>query len=99
MTSHDPTAPAGEPDITVPAGTIGTAAEVLALISELIASEPDVTAAVARFLAGKDARPLPATAWLITSISGLAAKLDGVLAAEGIACDRGLARYQKAPAR
>ena len=99
MTSHDPAAPAGEPDITVPAGTIGTAAEVLALTSELIASEPDVTAAVARFLAGKGARPLPATTWLITSISGLAAELDGVLAAEGIACDRGLARYQTAPAR
>ena len=99
MTSHEPTAPAGEPDITAAAGTTGAAAGVLALISELIASEPDVTVAAARFLAGQGASPLPATTWLITSISGLAAKLDGVLAAEGIACDRGLARYQKAPAR
>jgi hypothetical protein len=87
-----------DPEIAVSAWTIGEAAEILALISELITAEPAVTAAIARFLDRKGADLLPAASWLTASISQLAAQLDDALAAEGISIDRGLARYWRPPA-
>jgi hypothetical protein len=97
MTGGTAAAAAGEPDITVPAGTTG-AAGILALISELIAAEPDVTAAAARFPDGKGASPLPAVSWLTASISQPASEPGQIPAAGGIARDRGLARYWRPPA-
>lgn len=87
-----------DPRIMVSAWTAAGAAEVLALIGGLIAADPAVTAAIARFLAGKGADPLPAAAWLTASISEAAAALDEALAFEGISPDRGLARYWLPPA-
>jgi hypothetical protein len=85
----------GEPEIAVSAGTAGHAAEVLALIGELIAAEPPVFAAISRFLDAKGADQLPATGWLIDSISDLASQLGGTLEAEGISVDRILPRFRR----
>jgi len=99
MTITDPAGLADEPDITAPAGTIGAAAEILALAAELIDTSPGngIQAQIAAFLDRKGAEPEPAAAWMITSIRVLAAELNAVLAAEGIACDRRLARYWRRP--
>jgi len=77
----------GEPEITVSAGTAAHVAEVLALIGELITAEPPVFAAISRFLDAKGADQLPATEWLIGSISDLASQLGGTLEGEGISVD------------
>ena len=54
MTSARPRTPAGrddfEPQVSVSAGTAGQACEVLALVSELFAADPAVSAAAFRFL-------------------------------------------------
>jgi hypothetical protein len=44
-----PAVPQDEPDAAVPAGVIGEAAEILALISGLLAAEPEAGTAAARF--------------------------------------------------
>lgn len=84
-----------EPEIAVSAGTAGQAAEVLALIGELIAAEPPVLAAIGRFLDAKGADQLPATGWLIDSISDLASQLGGTLETAGISVDRTLPRFRR----
>jgi hypothetical protein len=84
-----------EPEIAVSAGTAGQAAEVLALIGELIAAEPPVFAAIGRFLDAKGADQLPATGWLIDSISDLASRLGGTLETAGISVDRTLPRFRR----
>jgi hypothetical protein len=84
-----------EPEITVSAGTAGHAAEVLALIGKLIDAEPPVFAAISRFLDAQGADQLPATEWLIGSISDLASQLGGALEAEGISVDRILPRFRR----
>ena len=83
-----------EPEITVSAGTAGHAAEVLALIGKLIDAEPPVFAAISRFLDAQGADQLPATEWLIGSISDLASQLGSALEAEGISVDRILPRFR-----
>ncbi len=97
MTFTMPAVPADEPDVTVPAGTIGEAAEILALLSGLLAAELEAAAAAARFLDRKGACPLPAASWLIAGTGRVAGELEEILAAEGIACDRFLARYWRRP--
>jgi hypothetical protein len=87
-----------DPQISVGMFTAGEAAEVLALISELIRAEPAVTAAITRFLDRKGADPVPATAWLTAAAGELAARLDAALAFEGVSVDRALARYWRRPA-
>jgi hypothetical protein len=84
-----------EPEITVSAGTAGHAAEVLALIGKLIDAEPPVFAAISRFLDAQGADQLPATEWLIASITDLATQLGGALEAEGISVDRILPRFRR----
>lgn len=84
-----------EPEITVSAGTAGHAAEVLALIGKLIDAEPPVFAAISRFLDAQGADQLPATEWLISSISDLASQLGGALETEGISVDRILPRFRR----
>ena len=84
-----------EPEIAVSAGTAGQAAEVLALIGELIAAEPPVFAAIGRFLDARGADQLPATGWLMDSISDLASQLGGTLETAGISVDRTLPRFRR----
>ena len=45
----------------------------------------------------KGAEPRPAADWMITSVRRLATQADAILAYEGMACDRGLARYWRRP--
>jgi hypothetical protein len=89
----------GEPQAEVSIWTAGEAAEILALIGELIAQDPAVTAAITRFLHRKGADPGPAAAWLTASITRLAGELDAALAFAGFAVDGGLARFWRRPAR
>jgi hypothetical protein len=86
-----------EPDVAVPAGTIGEAAEILALAGELIAAEPGIAAAAARLLESRGADPGPAASWLLAGFSRVAGELEAALAAGGVACDRVLARYWRRP--
>jgi hypothetical protein len=91
-----PGVPAGEPDVAVPAFDAGEAAEILALISGLLAAEPAASAAAARFLAARGADPLPAAlAWLAEGAGRLAGELEAALSYAGIACDRVLDRYRR----
>ena len=89
--------PAGEPDVAVPAFDAGEAAEILALVSGLLAAEPEAGTAAARFLEARGADPLPALSWLIEGAGRLAGELDAALSHEGIACDRVLPRYWRRP--
>jgi hypothetical protein len=94
-----PAAGQDEPEISVPVSVIGDAAELLALAAELIDSSRDglIRARIEALLDAKGAEPGPAAGWMITSVNALARKADAILAFEGIACDRGLARYWRRP--
>jgi len=92
-----PAVPQDEPDAAVPAGAIGEAAEILALISGLLAAEPEAGTAAARFPGAMGADPLPALSWLTEGAGRVAGELEAALAAEGIACDRVLPRYWRRP--
>jgi hypothetical protein len=92
-----PAAGQDEPEAAVPAGAIGEAAEILALISGLLAAEPEAGTAAARFLGAIGADPLPALSWLTEGAGRVAGELEAALAAEGIACDRVLPRYWRRP--
>ena len=81
--------------VAVSAGTAGQAAEVLALIGELIAAEPPVFAAIGRFMDTKGADQLPATGWLMDSISDLASQLGGTLETAGIERGPRLPRFRR----
>jgi hypothetical protein len=89
----------GEPEISVPVSVIGDAAELAALVAELIDTSPGgaVRAEIEALMDRKGAEPGPAADWMIASVSALARHADAVLAFEGIACDRGLARYWRRP--
>lgn len=91
------TVPQDEPEITVPVSVIGGAAELLALVAELIDTTPGAREQVEALMDGKGAEPGPAADWMIASIAALARQADAILAFEGIACDRGLARYWRCP--
>jgi hypothetical protein len=84
-----------DPEISVPVSVIGDAAELMALVAELIDASRDgvVRARIEALLEAKGAEPGPAADWMITSIRRLAREADSILACEGISCDRGLARY------
>ena len=86
--------PAAEPDVAVPSFD---AAEILALVSGLLAAEPEAGTAAARFLEARGADPLPAATWLIEGAGRLAGELDAALSHGGIACDRVLDRYRRQP--
>lgn len=88
-----------EPEISVPVSVIGDTAELMALVAELIDSSRDgvVRARAEALLEAKGAEPRLAADWMITSIRRLAREADSILACEGIACDRGLARYWRLP--
>jgi len=86
------TVPADEPDAAVPAGTIGEAAEILALAAALLAG-PEAGLAAARFLEAAGADPLPALDWLTAGAGRAAGELEAALSYAGIACDRVLPRY------
>jgi|SRR6266478_1677201 len=92
-----PAVPDDEPDVAVPAGSIGEAAEILALIGGLLAAEPEARRAAAGFLEAAGADPLPALSWLTEGAGRLAGELDAALAAEGTECDRVLPRYWRRP--
>ena len=89
-----------DPHIEVSACTIGEAAEILALVGELlrVSSGTGLRTQLARFLRGKGADPAYATDWLVSRIPALAAELHGAVAAEGISIDPGLDRYRGAGA-
>ncbi len=89
--------PPAEPDVVVPAGTIGEAAEILGLLGGLLAAEPEAGTAAARFLDASGADPLPALSWLAEGAVRVAGELGAALAAEGVACDRILPRYWRRP--
>jgi hypothetical protein len=86
-----------EPEVTVPVLVIGGAAELLALVAELIDTAPGARTQVEALLEAKGAEPGPAADWMLASVSALARRADAILAAEGIACDRGLACYWRRP--
>jgi hypothetical protein len=92
-----PAAGQDEPEISVPVSVIGDAAELLALVAELLDTAPGAREQVEALLDAKGAEPGPAADWMITSVNALARKADAILAFEGIACDRGLARYWRRP--
>jgi hypothetical protein len=88
-----------DPEISVPVSVIGDAAELMALVAELIDSSRDgvARARIEALLKAKGAEPGPAAGWMITSIRRLAREAESILACEGISCDRGLARYWRRP--
>lgn len=94
-----PAAGQDEPEITVPVSFIGDAAELLALVAELIDSSRDgvIRERIEALLDAKGAEPRPAADWMIASVGALARQAEEILAFEGIACDRGLARYWRRP--
>jgi hypothetical protein len=92
-----PGASQGEPEITVPVSVIGDAAELLALVAELIDPAPGARGQVEALMDRKGAEPGPAADWMIASVNALARAAEEILAFEGIACDRGLARYWRRP--
>jgi hypothetical protein len=88
-----------EPDISVPVSVIGDTAELLALVAELIDRDWVIRERIEALLDAKGAEPGPAADWMITSVGRLARRAEAILAYEGMACDRGLARYWRRPAR
>jgi hypothetical protein len=92
-----PAVPQDEPEVFVPAGAVGEAAEILALVAGLLAAEPEAGMAAVRFLEAKGSDPLPALNWLAEAAGRLAGELEAALSYEGIACDRVLARYRGKP--
>jgi hypothetical protein len=92
-----PAAPPDEPEISVPVSVIGGTAELLALIAELIDTAPGSRGQVEALLGRKGAEPGPAADWMIASVRALADQAEEILAFEGIACDRALARYWRRP--
>jgi hypothetical protein len=94
-----PAVPQDEPEIIVPVSVIGDAAELLALVAELIDTAPGgaVRMEIEALMDRKGAEPGPAADWMIASVNALAREADAILAAEGIACDRGLACYWRRP--
>lgn len=90
----------GGPQVAVDAETAAGAAEILALVGELlrVSSGTGLRTQLARFLRGKGADPAYATDWLVSRIPALAAELHGAVAAEGISIDPGLDRYRGAGA-
>ncbi len=88
--------PQDEPDAAVPAGTIGEAAEILALVGGLLA-DPEAGKAAAWFLDAAGADPLPALSWLMEGAGRVAGELEAALSDAGIACDRILPRYWRRP--
>ena len=93
-----PAALQDEPEVTVPVSVIGGAAELLALVAELIDTTPGARGQVEALMDRKGAEPGPAADWMIASVTALARKAEQILAYEGIACDRGLASYWRRPA-
>ena len=93
-----PAAGQEEPEIIVPVSVIGDAAELAALVAELIDTAPGIRGQVEALMDRKGAEPGPAADWMIASISALAGRAEEILAFEGIACDRGLACYWRRPA-
>jgi hypothetical protein len=92
-----PAAPQDEPEISVPVSVIGDAAELMALVAELIDAGPGAREQVEALMDAKGAEPGPAADWMIASVGALARQAEEILACEGIACDRGLARYRRRP--
>jgi hypothetical protein len=88
-----------EREVSVPVSVVGDAAELMTLVAELIDSSRDgvIRTRIEALLDAKGAEPRPAADWLITSVRRLAREADAILAYEGIACDRGLARYRRRP--
>ena len=92
-----PAAGQDEPEISVPVSVIGGAAELLALVAELIDTAPGIRGQVEALMDRKGAEPGPAADWMIASVNALARAAEEILAFEGIACDRGLARCRRRP--
>ena len=92
-----PGASQGEPEVTVPVSVIGDAAELLALVAELIDTAPGARGQVEALLDRKGAEPGPAADGMIASVNALARAAEEILAFEGIACDRALAGYWRRP--
>jgi hypothetical protein len=88
-----------EPEISVPVSVIGDVAELMTLVAELIDVSRDgvIRGRIEALLDAKGAEPGPAADWMITSVRRLAKEADAILACEGMACDRGLARYWRRP--
>jgi hypothetical protein len=88
-----------EPEIRVPVSVIGDAAELMALVAELGEASRDgvIRERIEALLEAKGAEPRPAADWIITSVRRLAREAEGILSCEGIAADRGLARYWRRP--
>ena len=88
-----------EPEISVPVSVIGDAAELMTLVAELVDASRDgvIRGRIEALLEAKGAEPRPAADWIITSVRRLAREAEGILSYEGIAVDRGLARYWRRP--
>lgn len=86
-----------EPEVTVPVSVVGGAAELLALVAELIDTAPGAREQVEALMDRKGAEPGPAADWMIASVWALARQAEEILAYEGMACDRGLAAYWRRP--
>jgi hypothetical protein len=94
-----PAASQGEPEVSVPVSVIADAAELAALVAELVDTAPGgaVRAEIEALMGRKGAEPGPAADWMIAAAGALARQAEEILACEGIACDRGLARYWRRP--
>lgn len=94
-----PAGPQNEPEVSVPVSVIGDAAELMTLVGELIDASRDgvIRERIEALMDRKGAEPRPAADWMITSVRRLATQADAILAYEGMACDRGLARYWRRP--
>ena len=79
--------------------SIGDAAEILALVAELLASAaaPGCAPSSPGSCTARAPTP-PRDDWLVSRIPALAAELHGAVAAEGISIDPGLDRYRSAGA-
>jgi len=107
MSLSVPAVPQDEPEVFVAAGIVGEAAEILALVTALLAAAlrarvpavlgaaPETLTAAARFLETQGADPLPALDWLAGGAGRLAGELEAALSFEGIAVDRVLPRYRR----
>ena len=93
-----PAVPQDEPDAAVPAGAIGEAAEILALVSRAARRRAGSRHGGRPVPGPPGRRPAARPGLAMRRPAGpLATRLEAALAVEGIACDRVLPRYWRRP--
>src|ERR1700678_4771622 len=77
-----PAAPQDEPEVSVPVSVIGDAAELLALVAELIGTAPGAREQVEALMGRKGAQPGTAADWMVAPVRA-PARRGGALPAFG----------------